>query len=104
MAATNGDSRSLVDRAAAQVWNADDSREEVHAVDVATGSGGAGSSTVTWETEFDSGEVYVTGTPDSDARVFISSAGASQATVEVAGGPANATVTVFVRATGPSAR
>jgi len=104
MAATDGDSRRTIDRAAAQPWNADDTREEVHAVDVATGSGGAGSSTVSWGTEFDGGEVYVTGTPDSDARVFVSSAGASQATVEVAGGPANATVTVYVRATGPSAR
>lgn len=104
MAATDGDSRRTIDRSAGQPWNEDDTREEVHAVDVATGSGGAGSSTVTWDTEFDGGEVYVTGTPNADARVFASAAGASQATIEVAGGPANSTVTVYVRATGPSAR
>lgn len=104
MAATDGDSRRTIDRAAGQPWNEDDTREEVHAADISTGTGGAGSTTVTWETEFDGGEVYVTATPDSDARAFVSSAGASQATVEVAGGPASATVTVYVRATGPSAR
>lgn len=104
MAATNGDSRNTVDTSQGEPWNGGNVREEVHAVDVGTGSGGSGSATVSWNEAFASGEVYPTGNPDADARVHFSSAGASQATVNVEGGPANSTVTVFVRATGPQRR
>lgn len=105
MAATDGDSANVVDSALGNIWNASDSRVELHAADISTGTGGAGSTTVNWNESFADSEVYAFATAQSDATAFVSSAGSSQATVEVSGGPASTTVTVNVLAAGtdPSA-
>lgn len=101
MAATDGDTADLVETALSAIWNADDQRVEVHATDVSTGTGGSGSSTITWNEAFLDGTVFAVGSPDSDARVHYSSLGSSQGTVNVAGGPASSTVTVYTIVVGP---
>jgi len=72
---------------------------ERHVATITTDTSGAGSTTVTWDEEWD-GNAEAQATAKADARAFVSSIGNSQATVEVSGGPASTDVDVVVDATG----
>jgi len=73
---------------------------EVHEADISTDGSGNGSTTVSWEDSFDDSNVVVLVTGTESGTWFVSSAGASQATVEVEGATADGTVTAYVLAAG----
>ena len=104
MASTDGDSRRVINSSLANVWNEDDVRMEVHTVDVALDSSGAGTATVSHDEEFGGSEVYAlaTGTATGE-NVTVTSAGATQSTVDVDGGAADGTATVNLLVIGPDA-
>lgn len=99
MAATNGDAQEIV-RSVLASPNLGDMRVEVHAVDISTGTGGAGSATVSYEEGFAGSEVYPLITGDEGGDWFVSSAGASQATAEVENATASSTVTAYLLVVG----
>ena len=72
---------------------------ERHTVTISTDTSGAGSTTASWDEEFD-GDAEAVATAKADARAFVSACGNSQATVEVSGGPASTDVDVVVLSTG----
>lgn len=71
-----------------------DQRAEVHSVDVSTDSNGDGSTTVSWDRQFE-GNVRVFLAVPENANHWVSSKGNSQATVNL-GGAATTTGTVTV--------
>lgn len=86
MASSDGDSADVIDSALGAIWNTADARLEVHTVDVSTGTSGDGSSTVTYDTSFADGTVFAFATlQDANGDVAVTSAGSSQATVQVSG-------------------
>jgi hypothetical protein len=96
MAATDGDSRNVINSALANVWNDGDVRLEVHNTDI-TVSSNSGSTTVSWNESFADGEVYVFVTGDESGDFSSSSSGSSQATINAdntatASGTVNANV------------
>ncbi|AGM11205.1 hypothetical protein M197_gp40 [Haloarcula hispanica tailed virus 2] len=104
MASTDGDTRNVVHSALSAIWNDGDVRVEVHTVDVSTGTGGAGTANVSHNEEFADGEVYAFATPQSSGvTVAVTSAGATQSTVDVTGGAASGTETVNLLVIGPDA-
>lgn len=76
-----------------------DQRAEVHSVDVSTDSNGDGSATQSWDRNFEGNVRVFTELPESGDS-WVSSKGDSQATINVGGASANATVTVEVIAFG----
>lgn len=108
MAATDGDSRQLL-ASSLGLPNVGDVRAEVHTADVSTDSNGDGTATVSWDTEFGDGEVYVILTAQSDEgasfALSVTSSGSSQCTITVSGASTvNGTVTVNVLAIGRDAQ
>jgi hypothetical protein len=74
-----------------------DFRWERHEVDVDTGTGGGGSTTLNYDEEFADGSTvtaHVTATDTGD--YFASAAGGTQATIEASGAPASSTLTCNV--------
>lgn len=81
----------------------DEGRVDVYEAAVSTGTGGAGTATVSWDRDFDTGSPKVFATGDaSGASVNVTARGSSQCTVDVTGGPASSTVNVDVIAIGKS--
>jgi len=103
MAAVDGDSAEPIASALTAI-DRDNSRVEVHAVDVATGTGGAGTATVTYGEAFADGTVFGIATAQtSGAIATVTAAGSSQSTVDIASGPASSTVTVNLLVIGTDA-
>jgi len=103
MAAIDGDSAEPIASALTAI-DRDNSRVEVHTVDVATGTGGAGTAAVTYDEAFADGTVFGFATPQtSGAIATVTAAGSSQATVDIASGPASTTVTVNLLVIGTDA-
>jgi hypothetical protein len=73
---------------------------EFETVDVSTDASGNGSTTVSWSREFRDSDVAVFVSGQDTGDFYPSSAGSSQATVQVSGATADATVTVHVLAVG----
>lgn len=81
----------------------DDAEGDVDAyeVSVSTGTGGAGSATVSWSEAFvASNPTVVASVLDDAGDAYVSARGSSQATVEVENSTASTTVTVAVVAIG----
>lgn len=72
---------------------------EVHSVTITTDANGDGSATVTWDDNLP-GTVFVVATGRGGGTIYCSAAGNSQATVNVVGGTASATVDVDVLGVG----
>lgn len=102
MASTDGDTRNVIHSALSAIWNDGDVRVEAHTVDVTTDSAGAGTANVSYNEDFADGEVYAFTTPQSSGvTTAATSAGATQATVDVTGGAATGTETVNLLVIGP---
>jgi len=74
-------------------------RAEVHTASVSTDANGDGSTTVSWDREFE-GNVRVFVEPDEVCTTAVTSKGNSQATVAVGGATADSSVSVEVVAFG----
>lgn len=72
---------------------------EVHSVTISTDANGDGSATVNWEDGLP-GTVFVIATGRGAGDVYCSAAGPSQATINIVGGTASATVDVDVLGVG----
>jgi hypothetical protein len=76
-----------------------DQRAEVHTASVPTDANGDGSTTVSWDREFE-GNVRVFVEPDEVCTTAVTAKGDSQATVAVGGATADSSVSVEVAAFG----
>lgn len=75
-------------------------RAEVHSADITTDIDGNGSATVSFDRQFRNGDVFVLVTGSDAGNYYVSASGATQATVNVAGGTASSTVTANVLVVG----
>jgi len=92
----------IVKRARADPTHADGEGDvDAYEVSVSTDSSGVGSATVSWAEAFKtSSPTVVASILDNTGDAYVSARGSSQATVEVANGPASTSVTVAVVAIG----